>query len=101
MDEQSIAEIALQCSQRFTSIKRTLASHDSGEFSGTPEGFPSNTLLDIFARFRIWTGNIGALARGKASLDQRICHSHIRHEVLRLLRQVIVVLDDCKSLLAW
>ena len=62
-----------------------------------PEGFIPEDNLDSFGRFRLWTGNIGALQRNKSSLDHRSRHSVVRDEVVRLLTQLLYALTDCKS----
>jgi hypothetical protein len=41
---------------------------------------------DEFGRFRVWSGNIGAMQKGTASLDHRLRESsNVREEVMKLL----------------
>jgi hypothetical protein len=95
MDDHAIANLSLQCSRRFMSIKGDIVTRVSASDIILPEGFSTESFLDIFARFFIWVANIGALSRGKASLDQRIRHSYLRREIIRLLEQTSIVLEDC------
>ena len=91
---ESIAQLCLQCFQKFNDLKSAAAGRSSSKNAALPEGFSISTFLDVFARFRIWTGNIGALQRGKSSLDHRLQHTDLRKEVTRLLRQTIAALND-------
>lgn len=90
---ESIAQLCLQCTQKFSDLKSVVVVER--ENAEVPEGFSITTFLDLTARFRIWTGNIGALHRGKSSLDHRIHQTYLRNEVIRLLRQTSVALSDC------
>ena len=90
----SIAQLCLQCIQNFTLLKSAVAERARSGNAELPPGFSITTFLDVFARFRIWTGNIGALQRGKSSLDHRIQHTDLTKEVIRLLRQTIAALSD-------
>ncbi|KAF2661221.1 ankyrin [Lophiostoma macrostomum CBS 122681] len=94
---ENIAQLCLQCNQSFNAIKSTIAELPASDNNKLPVGFSGTTFLDVFARFRIWTGNIGALQRGKSSLDHRIQHTYLRNEVIRLLRQTIIALCDVTS----
>lgn len=50
-----------------------------------------------FARFKVWCGNLGALQRGKSSLDVRLRGSTVMREtVLRFLSQLQVSLRQSK-----
>ena len=91
---ESIAQLCLQCFQKFNDLKSAAAGRSSSKNAALPEGFSISAFLDVFARFRIWTGNIGALQRGKSSLDHRLQHTDLRKEVTRLLRQTIAALND-------
>jgi len=82
-------------------VKRDIAARTAAPDANFPEGFPTESLSDVFARFLIWVGNIGALSRGKASLDQRIRQSQLRKEIIRLLEQMSIVLGDCMSYVAY
>jgi hypothetical protein len=53
------------------------------------------TINDEFGRFRVWSGNIGALQKGAVSLDYRLSESSmVRGEVLKLLRDLKYSLDE-------
>jgi hypothetical protein len=52
-------------------------------------------LLDEFARFKLWTGNIGAHRKGRSSLDWRLRDaSHLRDLVVSLLTDLKSALHD-------
>ena len=57
---------------------------------------PEDAIVDAQARLMTWIENIGALQRGKASLDDRLAHADIKAEILRLLGQLSFSLDDCQ-----
>lgn len=91
---ESIAQLCLHCTQKFNVLKSAIAERSTSDNAELPEGFFIATFLDVAARFRIWTGNIGALQQGRSSLDHRIQHTYLRKEVIRLLRQTIAALSD-------
>jgi len=93
-----VAVLAQQCIQRFEAVEKLISDVETHDLRSPLEGFTTTDFLDIFARFRIWTGNIGALQRGRASLDNRIEHTHVYDEVKRLLREVALALLDCKPI---
>ena len=92
----TVATLSQQCTQRFETIKILISSISIPDAQSLPQGFTTILFLDIFTCFRIWTGNIGALQQGRASLDHRIQHSHVYDEVKRLLGQVALALLDCR-----
>ena len=61
------------------------------------EGLEGMDVLDSQDRFNVWARSLGALQRGQASLDYRIGHAEIFHEVLRLLRQLNEYLAERES----
>ncbi|KAJ2989830.1 hypothetical protein NUW58_g3267 [Xylaria curta] len=57
-------------------------------------------LLDEFARFKLWAGNIGAHRKGRSSLDWRLRDaSHLRGLVVNLLTDLKSALNDILSIL--
>lgn len=88
-DKAAIAQEATCCVSAFADLLRLqdTSRHDpSGGISLID--IPSDGLMDTWSRYKIWLGNIGALNRGKTSLDHRLRHADVRVEVLRLLRQL-------------
>ena len=94
----SLAGLSSGVWHTFIILKREAQSKDDGEVRtvALPQGFELETLLDLFARFRLWAGNIGALQESKASLDYRLRHSELRKDVARLLTQTLSALSDCQ-----
>jgi hypothetical protein len=87
----NIADEASRCFELFKLIRRRL--HSDG---GDPHlGVSDETITDTLSRFNVWTGNIGAMKRGKSSLDHRLTHADVRVEVLRLLKQLRSSLSEC------
>lgn len=49
--------------------------------------------------FNLWVSGIGALARGRASLDARLCRKpEAREVIINLLYLLAEVVDECKKL---
>lgn len=94
----TIADLSLHCKQRFESLKQEVSTSVSNSQDGDPfpKGFVPEDISDLYARFRVWTGNIGALQHNRSSLDHRIRHSGVRNEVIRLLAQLFSALTDCE-----
>jgi hypothetical protein len=59
-----------------------------------PEGLDVALIRDCRDRFNIWTGSLGALQRGAASLDSRLSDHEIAQEVIRLLKQLESFISD-------
>ena len=58
---------------------------------------PLMSVENEFARFKIWCGNLGALQRGKSSLDVRLRGSTVmRNTVLKFLSQLLDSLKQSK-----
>jgi hypothetical protein len=65
--------------------------------SKTSEYMTANDVANEFARFKIWTGNLGALHKGSSSLDVRLRDSIVlRNAVLRLLKRLADSLEQSK-----
>ncbi|KAK3314877.1 hypothetical protein B0H66DRAFT_482065 [Apodospora peruviana] len=55
---------------------------------------------DELARFKVWAGNIGAARTGRSSLEYRLRDSsNIRKQVLKLLEDLVELLQDAHSIL--
>ena len=97
-----IADEATKCAQRFKLVThhlQVLELQSPSEIAGVDSGdldVSSELLKDTWARFNVWTSNIGALQRGRASLDYRLRHADVKEEVLRLLRHLDSSLSQCK-----
>ncbi|KAI9888340.1 MAG: hypothetical protein M1814_000571 [Vezdaea aestivalis] len=85
-----ICDEAAKCAKLFVDLQKSTQPLDT-ILLGVAESpkISLDQLLDVRGRFKIWTGNIGVLQRGKASLDYRLCHSDLRQEIVRLLKQLI------------
>ncbi|KAI9668916.1 MAG: hypothetical protein M1829_005228 [Trizodia sp. TS-e1964] len=85
----NIADEATECFELFKLIRRRLHSTGSPLNDGDSHlGVSDETITDALSRFNVWTGNIGAMKRGKSSLDHRLTHADVLVEVLRLLKQL-------------
>jgi len=104
-----IADEATKCAQKFklvTHYLQALELKSPSEKGGGTAGrldvdssdldVSSELLKDTWARFNVWTSNIGALQRGRASLDYRLRHADVKEEALRLLRHLNSTLSQCK-----
>lgn len=85
----SIAQQTSKCLKTLRELVQKYKERDwkFGEYS-------SEDIPDALARFRTWVDNIGALQTGGSSLDHRLRHADVRDEVLRLLSQLLQVLED-------
>ena len=86
MDDQGdIGALSNHCVRGFDELVKSLAV--------CPKGLHGHmslrTVENDFARFKIWCGNLGALQRGRSSLDVRLRDSTVMREtVLRFLGQL-------------
>ena len=90
--DSTVAQHASNCLDLF---RRLLQTQQGQEQQLLENNISEDAIVDALARFRTWIENIGALQRGKASLDDRLAHADIRAEVSRLLSQLLRSLDDC------
>ncbi|KAH8199999.1 hypothetical protein TruAng_005826 [Truncatella angustata] len=82
METASIAEKVRHCLEGFKAIA------NAGQVS------------EELARFKVWTGNIGAHRKGSSSLDYRLRDaSHLRIQVISVLSDLIEALSDAASIL--
>jgi hypothetical protein len=75
-----------------------VATHD-GEHSVEPSDISmlSHEIDVAFARFRIWTGNLGALQRGTSSLDVRLREANVvRLALVQILHSLQDTLSQCE-----
>lgn len=87
----TIAHRALQCLEVF---KKLLRRQGEAKECMPQLELPQDAIVDAQARFRTWIENIGALQRGKASLDDRLAHADVKAEISRLLSQLLLSLAD-------
>ena len=81
-----ITDEALRSLELFKAIRLKLGATEG--LSHHNRAFTIEELRDALGRFKVWIGNLGALSRGRSSLDHRLAQSDIRLEVLRLVRQL-------------
>lgn len=75
------------CLRSFQALSYSLDEHDSS----FGEQINREALDDELGRFRVWSGNLGALQKGHSSLDYRLRDSPL------LLSNVLKLLDELKS----
>lgn len=82
--EQDISDSHDKCSRAFGTLLRASSTHK--RFS---EQLPHHALIDLYGRFNIWAGNIGAGKRGRASLDYRLREAaYIKESIVQILRSL-------------
>ncbi|KAL8806059.1 MAG: hypothetical protein Q9182_001591 [Xanthomendoza sp. 2 TL-2023] len=76
--------------------------HDAlGEGNKYEDELSQEVVADLFGRFNIWAGNIGAAQQGQASLDYRLREaSEIKHEVVQLLQCLTKSLHEANSIVS-
>ena len=86
MDDQGdIGVLSNHCVRRFDELVKSLAVCPEELY----RHMSPRTVENDFARFKIWCGNLGALQRGRSSLDVRLRDSAVMREtVLRFLSQL-------------
>lgn len=91
----SIASHVTRCLGLFgyaVEASKTSAIHPSALFN--------RGIRDEQARFKVWSGNIGAHRTGMSSLDYRLRDaSHIRNQVINLLRDLTSLLQDAVAII--
>ncbi|KAI0908866.1 hypothetical protein F4823DRAFT_465371 [Ustulina deusta] len=89
--EVLVSEYVAQCLHDF--LAATFRPHELSDLA-------RQKLFDEFARFKLWSGNIGAHRRGRSSLDWRLRDaSHLRGLVVSLLTDLKSTLRDVLSML--
>ncbi|KAH0559171.1 hypothetical protein GP486_004295 [Trichoglossum hirsutum] len=94
--DSTIADEVSRCLEPFKRICHSLNSTEpplSAE-DDSHHDLSSEAVTDSLSRFNVWIGNIGALQRGRSSLDYRLGHADVRLEVLRLLKQLLFSLSE-------
>ncbi|KAF2181759.1 hypothetical protein K469DRAFT_691838 [Zopfia rhizophila CBS 207.26] len=85
MSTSTIRLGAAGCFRAFQSLFATLRKSDSA----FKQPIDSEALEDEFGRFRVWSGNLGALQRGHSSLDYRLRDSPLlQSNTLKLLEEL-------------
>lgn len=73
-------------------------SSDDPDLNFPDPGFQLQ-MVDEFARFKVWVGNIGAHRTGMSSLDYRLRDaSHIRKQIINLLEDLIELIKDASAI---
>lgn len=89
----SIAGASRACLQRFANLLASLERCEPVH----RESMQSDAIENESGRFKIWIGNLGALQKGRSSLDFRLRESVVmRSNVLKLLDQLRETLDRSK-----
>jgi hypothetical protein len=80
-----IGALSTSCVRSFDTLTRSLPT-SSDEFK---KQMVPRAIDNEYARFKIWAGNLGALQRGRSSLDARLRDSVVlRAAVLKFLGQL-------------
>lgn len=80
-----IGSLANSCASHFEKLKQSLQTSNNDY----KKQMSASAIENEYARYRIWTGNLGALQRGRSSLDTRLRDSIIlRAAVLKFLYQL-------------
>ncbi|KAH7310916.1 hypothetical protein B0I35DRAFT_439884 [Stachybotrys elegans] len=97
MATRSIAGRVAHCLGGFKSIS---SNYHSTELEESKETVVT-AIQDELARFKLWSGNIGAHRTGRSSLDHRLRDSsRLREQVVRLLDELAKSLDEVKEILS-
>lgn len=87
-----ISRSVVQCLDRFTEIL------SAGHLEQHEAEVPYSLWQDELGRFRVWVSDTGAHQTNQSSLDYRLRDaSHIRDQVIRLLNQLLNLLDDLQT----
>jgi len=85
------ASCGISCIQSFNRLGSLLRAPDCP----FQDQLSPSALSDELGRFRVWSGNIGALQEGSASLDYRLREaSHVRQQVIKLLKDLDIALQE-------
>jgi hypothetical protein len=88
-----IGQLAAKCKQALYNLYGSIETKISGN-TLMLEGVDLNLIRDCRDRFNMWTGSLGALQRGAASLDSRLSDHEIAQEIIRLLKQLQLFISD-------
>ena len=89
LEGPTIAEVAARCLNYFNNYFGQTASIQPRQYS---------LVEDQFARFSIWTSNIGAFAPGQASVDHRLKEVPEIHDVVTgLLEALNDGIEQCEN----
>jgi hypothetical protein len=84
-DQEDIEALSRHCMRGFDELLESLASYPEE----LHRDMSIRTIENDFARFKIWCGNLGALQRGRSSLDVRLRGSIVmRDTVMKFLGQL-------------
>jgi hypothetical protein len=80
------------------SYTAAVATEDLGKSMEQSDTFLLSHETDVaLARFRIWTGNLGALQKGTSSLDVRLREANVvRLAIVQILNSLQDTLGQCK-----
>ena len=87
-----ISETVKECLHSFENLHTIVREHNEHQFV-------TRTISNEYARFKIWSSNIGAHRTGRSSLDYRLRDSsHLQDHVFRLLKSLLENLNDGKHI---
>ncbi len=93
----SISDSVSTCLHQFRALSSSLEDADTGDAEPLP-GLSPLLVKDQLARFKVWSGNIGAHRKGRSSLDFRLRDaSHIHAQVKQPLEDLVGSLHDGES----
>jgi hypothetical protein len=99
---RSIADKSRKVRQQLLDLMTQLNATQDSTTEAASWCISSSSVTDVFERFTLWAGNLGAM-RGPAtrlSLDYRLSNAQeIRHQILRQLDDLIEAIDDRKCCL--
>ncbi|TQN73828.1 hypothetical protein CSHISOI_01593, partial [Colletotrichum shisoi] len=94
---KNIGDLAVDIISSFHSLLGALEESDDGSVRKRLQ----YKFRDQLARFRVWSGDTGALERGQDSLESRLRDaSHIRTQILELLNDLGQSLKDARDIIA-
>ncbi|KAL8996044.1 MAG: hypothetical protein Q9169_004356 [Polycauliona sp. 2 TL-2023] len=95
--DDSIRHCSEQCVRGFKSLCTALTN----QTEQSQEELLPEVVNDLFGRFNVWAGNIGAGQRGQASLDYRLREaSSIKDHVCGTLRSLLESIEDATSIIS-
>ncbi|KAL8829824.1 MAG: hypothetical protein Q9170_006004 [Blastenia crenularia] len=92
----SISSSIVACLKAFNQFIEEIQDADTQR----PADLAVQSWQDELGRLRIWAANIGAHQKNQSSLDYRLRDStHIRHQITRLLNDLVTRLGEARALL--
>jgi hypothetical protein len=97
LDNEAVGDIRAATLRCVGNFKTLLESFQSENLNTETKHMTVEVVENEFARFKIWTGSLGASQRGSSSLDVRLRDSVVlRNAILRLLKRLAGTLMQSK-----